>query len=689
MKKLILMAMIAFSAKASMAQTGEALAFTKVGNLKVRLDSISGDYNTCGCFVLDTMFSVENKNTGTVSKPKYVATAGWGAWGAKTTTSVAGWEVVGKIINLRANSCYYLPGIVHLDSGITMNVPAGTKFYGSNLSPSAFVVLPKAMLNVKGTAALPVIMTSALEPSKRNRGDWGGLVIAGRAPIAGFASGTTATGNLSPMEGLKDLPSNDKKGKNIYLAGGTDELSNSGSIQFLQVNYAGFNVGAGGSGNELNGISLYGVGNKTIMKNIQITEANDDAIEFFGGSVNVSNLLIINTLDDDIDMDNGYKGVVQNVVVMRLDTAAHDISGSKLVEASCRNVNHPRQTNGIITNMTAFGPRSFLGKNFSYSKDSFAVYNYVTKTWGKVKAAGRNYYRGVEINTGAKIQVLNSIIHGYDQALNIVDATTASRIDSAYNGLMFAYNTINNCTNPISTLSNLTSATLNAFGSTTKLERSSALNWLKYDQQFNNILASDAIQAQGYNITFTKNATPALSSIAFYSLYGKDYPATNKALQTLGTSWSPRVNGKCVTLLDSHVVLKNAVRIDNRGAKAFWTAGGFDIDPTGDYCSGSGAFVRPLDSDNGATLETVKPEFHVENPTSSDVINIGFDNVKTDKMTVNVYDLSGKKVASKKMNLDNTSGNVEMDATNLTNGVYIVETNCGGVVSSSKVILNK
>jgi hypothetical protein len=219
---------------------------------------------------------------------------------------------------------------------------------------------------------------------------------------------------------------------------------------------------------------------------------------------------------------------------------------------------------------------------------------------------------------------------------------------------------------------------------------------LKYDQKFNNILTSDDIKAQGYDITFTQNTVPALASIAFYSKFGTDYPATNKALQTLGTSWGniyTTAGGSTLKTsgfdnsLDSLLALKLATRIDNRGVKSFWTAGGFELDPTTDYCSGQ--FVRPMDSDNNGAMGSVKPEIYVENPTSFGVINVGFDKVNADKMTVNIYDLSGKKVASKKVNLDNTSGNVEIDAANLTNGVYVVETNCGGVTSTSKVILNK
>lgn len=719
MKKLLLIATLAFTGRAAMAQTGEALAFSKVGD-ELTLSTISGGYNDCKCTVLDTMFSLQN--TGTVAKP--VLVAGYGAWGAKKTTSTAGWTISKGVVTL-TKSCYYLPGIVHFDSGVTVVIPAGTKFYGSTLSASAFVVLPKATINVKGTAGAPVIMTSAKSPSNRHRGDWGGLVIAGRAPVAGDAGGTAAmrTGSLTWMEGLKDLPSATKKGGNIYLVGGSNEADNSGAITFLQVNYGGFNVGAAGSGNELNGISLYAVGNKTVMKNIQVTEAGDDAIEFFGGSVNISNVLLINTLDDDLDIDLGYQGTIQNVVVMRLDSNSRDISGSKLVESSNKNQNHPRRTIATISNMTAFGPRSFAGKTYTFGKKvQYYDFGFATQTISGVKKVIKtkngadsfsgtrtwrdttppsgtknavDFFRGVEINSNSTISVYNSIIHGYDQGVNFADSQSMDNIDS---GVVFAYNTINNCTETItSSTGTKGSAALNkragkGFNSANAFPRNSSTSWLKYDQQFNNVLASDAIKAQGYEITFKQNELPAFSTLAFYANFGKDYPATNKALQTLGTSWSPVVSDKSypknsnyANPLDSLVVLKIVTRIDNRGVKNFTTTG-FDLDPMDNYCAGQ--FVRPLDSDNG-TMGTVKSEIYVENPTSFGVINIGFNKVNADNMTVNVYDLSGKKVASKTMNLDNTSGNVAMDATNLTNGVYVVETNCGGVTSSSKVILNK
>jgi len=716
MKKLLLIATLAFTGKAAMAQTGEALAFSNVGK-EVTLKSISSSYNNCKCVVLDTMFSL--KNTGTVAKPVMVAS--YGAWGSKSTANADGWSISKGVVTL-TKSCYYLPGIVHFDSGITVVIPAGTQFYGSTLSASAMVVLPKATINVKGTAQAPVVMTSAKAAKDRHRGDWGGLVIAGRAPVAGDAAGTATmrAGTMTWMEGLKDLPSATKKGGNIYLVGGNNEADNSGAISFLQVNYGGFNVGAAGSGNELNGISLYAVGNKTVMKNIQVTEAGDDAIEFFGGSVNISNVLLINTLDDDLDIDLGYQGTIQNVVVMRLDSNSRDISGSKLVESSNKNSNHFRRTTAIISNMTAFGPRSFAGKTYTFGKkvsyydfgfatsggkviktkdgrDSFSG----TRTWrdttptqgvGGASVTAKtavDFFRGVEINTNSNISVYNSIIHGYDQAVNFVDAASANNIDS---GIVFAYNTINNCLQTISLQDKFKAdVTVSSFSNSNTFPRNSAVNWLKYDQQYNNVLASDAIKAQGYDITFKNNQLPAFSTLAFYANFGKDYPATNKALQTLGTSWSPVVtdksypkNSNYANPLDSLVVLKVATRIDNRGVKNF-TAVGFELDPKTDNCQTQ--FVRPLDGDNA--LGTVKSEIYVENPTSFGLINVGFNKVSADNMTVNVYDLSGKKVASQKMNLVSTSGNVSMDATSLTNGVYIVETTCGGVTSSSKVILNK
>ena len=714
--------MLAFGGKAAMAQTGEALAFSKVGD-SIALNSISSSYATCNCIVLDTMFSLVTKNTGTVSRPVYTTAVGYGAWGSKSQASKAGWTISKNVITL-TKSCYYLPGIVHFDSGVVLNIPAGTKFYGSKLSASAFVVLPKAVINVKGTAAKPVVMTSAA--ASRHRADWGGLVIAGRAPVAGDAGGTSTmrTGTMTWMEGLKDLPSASKKGGNIYLVGGKTEDDNSGSIAYLQVNYGGFNVGAAGSGNELNGISLYAVGSKTIMKNIQVTEAGDDAIEFFGGSVSLSNVLLINTLDDDLDIDLGYQGTIQNVVVMRLDSNSRDISGSKLVESSNKNQNHPRRTIATISNMTAFGPRSFAGKTYTFGKKvTYYDFGFATATVSGVKKViktydgkdsfsgtrtwrdttppsgtknATDYFRGVEINTNSNISVYNSIIHGYDQGVNFVDSQSMDNIDS---GIVFAYNSINNCTETItSSTGTKASAAINkrigkGFNSANSFPRNSSTNWLKYDQQYNNVLASDAIKAQGYDITFQNQQLPAFSSIAFYSKFGTDYPATNKALQTLGTSWSPVIakgyaNGASyANRLDSLVVSKWALRIDNRGVKNFMTAGGFDLDPTADYCASQ--FVRPMDSDNGSASNSAKAVIYVENPTSFGVINVGFDNVNADKMTVNVYDLSGKKVASKKMNLVSTSGNVEIDAANLTNGVYVVETNCGGVTSTSKVILNK
>ena len=691
MKKIFLIALTVFGMKAAMAQ--ESVALGKIGK-SVVLTTIKNDYNACGCYVLDTTFhlqpdtvwtspakttiksiTLKAANGGTTRRMQGASATRGGA--VKSGSSVVGrngnvvstdgWEFKGAAVTLKSSACYYLPGLVKIDSGITFNVPAGTKFYGSKLTNSAFVELPGATVNVNGTAAAPVIFTSAMAPLSRARGDWGGVVIMGRAPLAGNAKGTVR-GNYTYIEG--------PDWRADHMAGGSIEGDNSGKWTYFAINYGGINFGSSGSGNELNGLSLYGVGNKTTIANVQVYQANDDAIEFFGGSVNVNNALLVNTLDDDLDIDCGYKGTISNVVVFRLDSNSRDVSGSKLIECSSVVKNHPRHTAPVITNLTAFGPRSNpgFGKNYVFGKTVNGTSN---------DALG--YFRGAEANTNSSLRIYNAIIHGYDQVLNVADSWTANNlINDSFGGIHVEFSSVNN----VKSLVTETAGNANKAGTFTSAFRgsypfNSGDNWFKYNQQYNMVLPTDAIKNQGYNLTFSVAGFPSLTDMAkFYTTYGTDYSVVTKALQTLGTSWG------LADSLDARLTRKSLglTRIENRGHKSFWSTMWVDLDPQDDYCPSA---IAPSDVTVTGNMDKVANvvadfEYNITNP-AVDAISVTVDNSEKSKVQVTVFDLSGKKVVSQTSRSENFSLNSE----SLVNGIYVVTVEKNGVVKSEKVIVNK
>lgn len=213
-----------------------------------------------------------------------------------------------------ADNIYELAGRVIVKTGITLTIEPGTIVKGregQGISASALMIARGAKLNAVGTADAPIIMTSVLDNimpgqaagtslTEADKGKWGGLVILGNAPIS-YSGATEAQ--------IEGVPGDEALG----LYGGNVADDNSGSIQFLSIRHGGTEI-SGGS--EINGLTLGGVGSGTTISDIEIFANVDDGIEFFGGSVNVSNILVSHQGDDGVDIDQAYAGTVDGFMVI-------------------------------------------------------------------------------------------------------------------------------------------------------------------------------------------------------------------------------------------------------------------------------------------------------------------------------------------------------------------------------------
>lgn len=203
-----------------------------------------------------------------------------------------------------ADNIYELAGRVIVMSGATLTIEAGTVIKGregQGVSASALMVARGGKLNAVGTAEKPIIMTSVLDGlTESDRGKWGGLVILGKAPIS-YSGATEAQ--------IEGVPS----GEPLGLYGGDVPDDNSGTIKFVSIRHGGTEI-SGGS--EINGLTLGGVGSGTIISDIEIFANVDDGVEFFGGTVNVSNILVSYQGDDGVDIDQAYAGTVDGFMVV-------------------------------------------------------------------------------------------------------------------------------------------------------------------------------------------------------------------------------------------------------------------------------------------------------------------------------------------------------------------------------------
>ena len=224
--------------------------------------------------------------------------------------------------NWTSNNIYVLNQKVVVDSEATLNIEAGTIIKGTagqGSLASALVIARGGMINANGTENAPIIFTSVSDNIEigqssgtnlgpNDQGLWGGVLILGNAPCS-------FSGDVSELQ-IEGIPADDTFG----LYGGNNPNDNSGSFTYVSIRHGGAVIGAD---NEINGLTLGGVGDNTIINNVEVVANSDDGIEFFGGTVNANNLLIWASGDDGIDIDQAYSGTISNSVVILGDNSDH------------------------------------------------------------------------------------------------------------------------------------------------------------------------------------------------------------------------------------------------------------------------------------------------------------------------------------------------------------------------------
>ncbi|GAL66052.1 hypothetical protein [Jejuia pallidilutea] len=278
-----------------------------------------------GCESDDTADIIINDNSITT-----INNGGSGDSGSTITLS----GVYTEDLTLESGSEYLITGPVLMASGTTLTVPAGMTVKAQPVGVNAYIAIQQgAKINAVGSSVNPIIFTS--NASSPASGNWGGLVICGNAPINSTADGSTDA-STTEVGGLS--------------YGGNTPDDDSGTLKYVRIEYAG---GAIDGNSELNGLSLYAVGNTTTIDYVQIYEGSDDGIEFFGGTVNVSHLSVVNSEDDSVDWTEGYIGTITDVYVK------HGTSHDKAFECDGYNTDFSNEAGYFsapnVTNVTIVG----------------------------------------------------------------------------------------------------------------------------------------------------------------------------------------------------------------------------------------------------------------------------------------------------------------------------------------------
>jgi hypothetical protein len=229
----------------------------------------------------------------------------------EATNIIAG--TIDKDTKLLKRNTYQLVGVVYVTNNATLSIEPGTVIRGDDKSCGTLVITNGAKIVAEGLETDPIVFTSNKEKTERKPGDWGGIIILGKAPINILGGVHTLPFDLDPI-------------LNHY--GGQDAEDNSGVLKYVRIEYAGRKLSAL---KELNGLSLAGIGRKTILTNIQISFSNDDSFECYGGDLNMSNLVSYRTTDDDFDFTQGAQINISNSIAVRHPFSS-DVSGSRCFE---------------------------------------------------------------------------------------------------------------------------------------------------------------------------------------------------------------------------------------------------------------------------------------------------------------------------------------------------------------------
>jgi len=264
---------------------------------------------------------------------------------------------------------YILKGWVYIADGAELTIEPGTIIKGDKQTKASLIAERGGKLIAQGTATEPIVFTSEEAKGNRRPGDWGGIILCGKAK-----------NNKSEIQ---------IEGGPRTKHGGNDDADNSGVLSYVRIEFAGYPFQ---TDQEINGLTLGSVGSGTKIDHVQVSYSNDDSYEWFGGTVNCKYLIAYKGWDDDFDTDNGFSGKVQFGLSVR-DSKLADVSQSNSFESdnNADGSNSEPHTSAVFSNMTFIGPKAV---DASFVNDA----SYIT---------GGSYYP----NNGSSLGKFQSAMH--------------------------------------------------------------------------------------------------------------------------------------------------------------------------------------------------------------------------------------------------------------------------------------
>ena len=522
---------------------------------------------------------------------------------------------------LNRSTTYIMKGYNSVKSGATLVIEAGTKIFGDFNTKGTLIIERGGKIFAMGNSGDPILFTSRKPAGQRTAGDWGGIIILGRSGI------NTSTGiDSAEIEGF---------GAGLGpIYGGQPRIDNdsSGVLKYVRLEFPGVNL-TGVSGNEINGLTMGGVGSRTVIEYVQVSYSGDDSFEWFGGNVNCKYLIAYKGLDDDWDADNGYRGRVQFGLSVR-DSSIADVSSSNGFEIdnnnqSPVNFNNPR-TKPVFSNMTVVGP-------------------FITTS----STVNPLFQRGAHLRRNMLASIYNSIIMGWK---------TGIRFDGSGVGDASQYDTIQLRNNILAGNLRLADSTgTGAFAPQAWLQNSSF-----------------------GNTVFAQNTQVQLTSP--FSIYPDVPLPANNVNYWIPQAGSPALSGSSF----SNPNLSGFENVTYRGAfgNANWTSNWSQFNPK-NYEIISVRQISSAIPENFSLKQNYPNPFNPVTKLEFEISNPGFVSLK-------VFDLTGKEVAVLiNENLSPGSYETEFNAgnsgqgNNFASGVYFYKLEADGFVQTKRMMLLK
>lgn len=295
--------------------------------------------------------------------------------------------------DLTISGTVLLQNKVYVTNGATLTILPGTIVRGDAATQGSLIITKGCKIIAEGTQQSPIVFTSNQTPGNRAEGDWGGLVILGKAT-------NNQPGGVANIEGITPTTNTEY--------GGSDDNDNSGVIKYVRIEFAGIALEPN---KEINGITFGSVGRLTEVDYVQVSFSGDDSFEWFGGTVNCKHLIAYKGVDDDFDTDFGYRGNVQFGLSIRseqLSDAAGDSNCFESDNDAQGSANTP-QTAAVFSNFTIIGP-----------KGNGTI----------VLPAGEKFEKAFRIRRNSSISVFNSVVTGWEKGLSIEGAPVEANITS-------------------------------------------------------------------------------------------------------------------------------------------------------------------------------------------------------------------------------------------------------------------